>query len=52
MQVVAHGELLYCSNAGTVERFEDMVFSSYARLNEERREILSDVRERGNIYGK
>ena len=52
MQVVAHGELLYTSDASAVEQFEDMVFSSYARLNEERREILADVRQRGNIYGK
>lgn len=52
MQVVAHGEVLYLSNADGVEQFADMVFSSYARLNEERREILADVRQRGSIYGE
>jgi predicted nucleotidyltransferase len=52
MQVVAHGEVLFTSNASAVEQFEDMVYSSYARLNEERRDILADVRQRGNIYGK
>lgn len=52
MQVVTHGELLYALNVDAVDRFADLVFSSYARLNEERREILTDVRQRGNIYGK
>jgi len=51
MQVVAHGERLYSADETEVEQFEDMVFSSYARLNEERREILADVRKRGSIYG-
>ncbi|RNC68889.1 MAG: nucleotidyltransferase domain-containing protein [Desulfuromonadales bacterium] len=52
MQVVAHGERLYCADETETEQFEDVVFSSYARLNEERREILADVRHRGNIYGR
>lgn len=52
MQVVAHAERLYGADAGGVEQFEDTVFSSYARLNEERREILADVRQRGSIYGE
>ncbi len=52
MQIVAHGELLYGLHSNEVERFEDMVFSSYARLNEERREILNDVLRRGNVYGE
>lgn len=52
MQVVAHGERLYSVDDNTVAQFEDGVFSSYARLNEERRHILADVRQRGNIYGK
>ena len=52
MQVVAHGELLYSASSAEVDIFADAVFSSYARLNEERREILADVLQRGNIYGK
>ena len=51
MEVVAHGERLYGAESSEVERFEDTVFSSYARLNEERRDILADVVRRGNIYG-
>jgi len=52
MQVLAHGELLYSIGSSEVVQFEDTVFSSYARLNEERREILADVLQRGSIYGK
>lgn len=52
MQVVAYGERLYCADEFRVAQFENLVFSSYARLNEERREILVDVRQRGSIYGK
>jgi hypothetical protein len=52
MEVVAHGELLYSNGSSEVDQFADTVFSSYARLNEERREILADVLQRGNIYGK
>lgn len=52
MQIVANGERLYASDLYKVELFEDMVFSDYARLNEERRKILNDVKQRGNIYGK
>ena len=52
MEVVAHGELIYGGGSTEVERFADTVFSRYARLNEERREILADVLHRGTIYGK
>lgn len=50
MQVIANGERIYCVDE-EVERFEDNVFSSYVRLNDERRLILEDVRKRGNVYG-
>ena len=52
MQVVANGQRLYTADVNIVEQFEDTVYSSYARLNEERRGILDDVRQRGNIHGK
>jgi len=52
MQVLANGERLYCSDSAEVESFEDLAFSEYARLNEERREILNDIRQKGSVYGK
>ncbi|AJF07540.1 type VII toxin-antitoxin system MntA family adenylyltransferase antitoxin [Geoalkalibacter subterraneus] len=51
MQVIAHGRRIWCADEVRVETYADYVFSSYARLNEERRWILQDIRERGNIYG-
>jgi predicted nucleotidyltransferase len=50
-QVVAGGKRIFCADATVCDRFEDLVFSSYARLNEERREILRDVKERESVYG-
>lgn len=50
-QIVHGGERLYCADEMACETFEDYVYSSYARLNEERREILQDVLRRGSVYG-
>lgn len=50
MQVVSTGECLFSSDDATRQRFEAYVFSAYARLNEERREILKRVRKEGRIY--
>lgn len=50
-QVVSTGERLYCSDQRRCDLFEDITLSSYARLNEERREILRDVKARESVYG-
>jgi len=50
MQVVANGRVLYESDPIGRERFEDTVFSAYARLNESRRELLQEVITRGKVY--
>ena len=52
MQVIATGGCLYSGDDGERQRFEVYVYSSYARLNEERREILKDVHGRGLVYGR
>lgn len=51
LQVVAHGTRIFCTDDNRVGTFEDMVFSAYARLNEERRGILDDIQSRGCVYG-
>lgn len=51
MQVVSKGNRIFSVNELESERFEDYVFSSYARLNEERAEILRDIEGRGSVYG-
>lgn len=51
LQVIAHGTRICCTDESRVGTFEDMVFSAYARLNEERRGILDDIQSRGCVYG-
>jgi len=51
MQIVSQGKRLMCKDAVACEIFEDFVFSDYARLNEERAEILASVQKQGVIYG-
>lgn len=50
-QVVSAGIRLHCADEPRCEEFEDRVYSDYARLNEERRYILDDIRQRGSVYG-
>lgn len=50
-QVIAGGRRIYCSDEAACEQFEDLVYSSYARLNEERSRILQDIQARGRIHG-
>ncbi len=51
LQVVSTGELLFEGDAYKRAEFEMITFSMYARLNEERREILEKVRREGRVYG-
>lgn len=51
MQVVGKGTKIACFDEPACEIFEDFVFSDYARLNEERAEILKDIGRQGVIYG-
>lgn len=50
-QVVSAGTLLHELGPAQRALFEATVLSDYARLNEERRGILDDIRERGTIHG-
>lgn len=49
IEVVARGERICCTDVTATELFEDFVFSSYALLNEERRQILEQVRAEGHV---
>lgn len=51
MQVVSTGECLYASDETERRRFQTAVYSAYARLNEERREILARIISEGRVYG-
>ncbi|MFQ5599896.1 MAG: nucleotidyltransferase domain-containing protein [Candidatus Krumholzibacteriia bacterium] len=52
MQVVSSGIPLVVVDDVERARFEDWTFSSYARLNEERRAILEQVQREGTVYGR
>jgi predicted nucleotidyltransferase len=50
-QVVTAGTRLYCADRNRCSLHEDYILSSYARLNEERKDILTDTLRRGSVYG-
>lgn len=52
MQVITGGRLLFDDASGQRDRFEDLTFSAYARLNEERRGILDRVAAERTVYGR
>ncbi|NGZ02035.1 MAG: nucleotidyltransferase domain-containing protein [Nitrospira sp. WS238] len=51
MQVVSTGECLASPDDAARREFEMYTYSGYARLNEERREILKRISASGLIYG-
>lgn len=51
-QIVSTGRVLHDADPPFRELFETTVYSAYARLNEERREILERIREEGRIHGR
>lgn len=51
MQIISTGTCLIITDEPARREFEMYVYSDYARLNEERREILKSVTKRGLIYG-
>jgi predicted nucleotidyltransferase len=52
IQVVARGQLLHDGAPVARGAFEDLTFSAYARLNEERRGILERIAAEGTVYGR
>lgn len=51
MQVISTGTCLDAPNEPTRREFEMYAYSDYARLNEERREILKRISTSGLVYG-
>jgi predicted nucleotidyltransferase len=51
VQIAASGARLYAENRSVADEYDARALSDYARLNEERRDILKDVRARGSIHG-
>lgn len=51
MQVISGGVPIVVREERLRALFEDYVFSSYARLNEERRGIIERIRREGTVHG-
>ena len=51
MQVLSTGACLDSQDEQARREFEMYAYSDYARLNEERREIVKGITERGLVYG-
>lgn len=50
-QVVGGGQLVFARDPVAVAEFEVTVLAKYCWLNEERRELIADVQQRGVIHG-
>jgi len=51
VQIVVNGKRIYDDGTTWADYFETMALSRYALLNEERAEILEQIKESGTIYG-
>jgi len=51
MQVISRGVPIVVREERSRAQFEDYVFSSYARLNEERHGIIERIRRDGTVHG-
>lgn len=51
MQVISTGEYLASTDEAARREFEMYAYSDYARLNEERRNILKRISASGLVYG-
>ncbi|WNF38305.1 nucleotidyltransferase domain-containing protein [Bacillaceae bacterium IKA-2] len=49
-QIVSTGEVIYCSDDNRRMNFEMLTLKMYAKLNEERKEILKRIYESGDVY--
>ncbi len=50
-QVMQNGKLVYHSDKFKCDLFETEALADYLRLNEERKEILEDIKSRGTVFG-
>ena len=49
-QIISTGKKIYCSDPKKCDEFEDLTYSFYIRLNEERKEILDDIKKSGQVF--
>ena len=49
-QIISTGKRVYCRDQAICDEFEMLAYSSYLRLNEERKEIIDAIKKRGQIF--
>ncbi|KFZ42641.1 nucleotidyltransferase domain-containing protein [Anoxybacillus flavithermus] len=49
-QIVSSGKVIYCADEQKRAEYERLVLKMYAKLNEERAEILRNIAESGSVY--
>ena len=49
-EILTTGERVWCADPVACDRFETAMISMYLRFNEERAEIMADIRARGTVY--
>lgn len=50
-EMLKTGERLFAADEGQADQFEYLTISYYQKLQEERRDILEDIKSRGSVYG-
>jgi uncharacterized protein len=49
-QIVLEGKVIFLKKKLECDLFENRIMSQYCNLNEERKEILQDIKKRGRVY--
>lgn len=52
VQVTYYGKLIYCNDDNKRMFFEMRALKEYVMLNEERKEIIDNIKESGTVYGR
>jgi uncharacterized protein len=52
IEVLKEGKQIFCSDSAAAAAWEVVLMARYAHLNEERRGILEEIRDRGSVYGR
>jgi predicted nucleotidyltransferase len=50
MQILHHGNVIFCDDEKRRIAFQMKVYKMYAKLNEERMPILREIKRRGSVY--
>lgn len=52
VQITYYGKVIYCNDDNERMLFEMRALKEYVMLNEERKEIIDNIKESGTVYGR